>query len=254
MRLVTFNVMHGRSVEDGRVDVERFADAISQLDADVLALQEVDRDQPRSHKADLAAVAARAMKAKSHRFVAALVGTPGGTWEVATDAEKPGAPTYGIALLSRLPVRGWRTVRMPAIPVRVPMRLPVSRRMVVVREEPRLLVWAQVNTPTGSLTVGATHLSFVPGWNRLQLRRIARDVAAVRGALVLMGDLNMTGHQAAAITGYRRLGVAATFPVDRPERQLDHILMRGPSPRISHIEAKRLPVSDHRALVVDVEF
>ena len=42
-----------------------------------LALQEVDRDQPRSQMTDLTLVAAEAMGAVSHHFAAALAGTPG---------------------------------------------------------------------------------------------------------------------------------------------------------------------------------
>jgi endonuclease/exonuclease/phosphatase family metal-dependent hydrolase len=61
MRLATFNILHGRSLHDGVVDLGRLADAIRFLDADILAIQEVDRDQPRSHLADLTAVAAEAM-------------------------------------------------------------------------------------------------------------------------------------------------------------------------------------------------
>ena len=50
-------------MSDDKVDVDRLAAAVASLDADVLALQEVDRDQPRSHLADLTAVAAEAMGA-----------------------------------------------------------------------------------------------------------------------------------------------------------------------------------------------
>src|SRR3954469_20928220 len=78
VRIATFNILHGRSLEDGRVDVDRLADAVKSLDADVLGLQEVDRDQPRSMGADLTAVAAEAMGAPEHQFVSALSGTPGG--------------------------------------------------------------------------------------------------------------------------------------------------------------------------------
>src|SRR4051812_25868552 len=101
MRLATFNILHGRSMSDDRVDVDRLAAAVATLDADVLALQEVDRDQPRSHLADLTAVAAEAMGAVSHRFVAALSGTPGATWMAATEDDVPGTASYGVALLSR---------------------------------------------------------------------------------------------------------------------------------------------------------
>jgi endonuclease/exonuclease/phosphatase family metal-dependent hydrolase len=116
MRLVTFNILHGRSVEDGRVDIDRFREAIRELNADILALQEVDRDQPRSFGSDLTAVAAEAMGAKSHRYEASLVGTPGEQWVAATGHEQPGPPTYGIALLSRFPAHDWHATRMPAIP------------------------------------------------------------------------------------------------------------------------------------------
>ena len=87
-----------------RVELDRLVDSIRQLDADVLALQEVDLDQPRSAMADLTAVAADAMGAVSHRFVAAISGTPGATWMAATGREQPGTAAYGIALLSRFPV------------------------------------------------------------------------------------------------------------------------------------------------------
>jgi endonuclease/exonuclease/phosphatase family metal-dependent hydrolase len=61
VRLATFNVLHGRSLEDDRVDLNRFAAAVAAVDADVLALQEVDRLQERSHRADLTEVAAQAL-------------------------------------------------------------------------------------------------------------------------------------------------------------------------------------------------
>ena len=76
VRIATFNILHGRSLDDGRVDVDRLAAAVKSLDADVLGLQEVDRDQPRSFGADLTAVAAEAMGAPEHQFVAALHGHP----------------------------------------------------------------------------------------------------------------------------------------------------------------------------------
>jgi endonuclease/exonuclease/phosphatase family metal-dependent hydrolase len=253
VRLATFNILHGRSVRDGRVDLDRFADAIRRIDADVLALQEVDRDQPRSHHADLAAVAAAAMGAREYRYAAALAGTPGESWVPATGAEPAGTATYGVALLSRFPAGAWRTIRMRAIPVRVPMRLPAVRRIAMVREEPRVAVLARLDTPLGPLTAVATHLAFVPGWNRLQLRRLAHAVSPEPDPLVLMGDLNLTDGRPTAVTRYRALGAAATFPADRPQRQLDHVLLRGGAADVSLATAMQLPVSDHRALMADVE-
>src|SRR5918997_583439 len=134
MRMATFNILHGRSVHDGSVHLDRLIDAIKELDADIVALQEVDVDQPRSGMADLTAVAAAAMGAVSHRFVAAISGTPGATWMAATGREQPGTAAYGIALLSRYPADDWQVVRLPRIPVKFPMYLRGPNRVQVVNE------------------------------------------------------------------------------------------------------------------------
>ncbi|MCI2238189.1 endonuclease/exonuclease/phosphatase family protein [Paenibacillus sp. TRM 82003] len=258
MRLATFNILHGRSLEDDRVDVGRYAAAIASLDADVVALQEVDRSQERSARADLTAVAAEALDAGEHRFVAALSGTPGATWMAATGQEQPDEAAYGIALLSRFPVRSWEVVRLPSVPCTVPVVFPGQRRPKLVRDEPRVAVVAAVEDPsTGRcLTVASTHLSFVPGWNSWQLRRLARTLRRSPAPVVLMGDLNLEPEAVRRSTGMRPLVRADTFPVHAPERQLDHVLVGddGARPlRVHDARARRLPLSDHLALTVDLD-
>jgi hypothetical protein len=152
MRVATFNILHGRCPEDDEVHVDRFAGAVAALDADVLALQEVDRNQVRSGNADLTAVAAEAMNARHHRFVAALSGSPGSTWLAATGHEQPDDAAYGIALLSRYPLEAWQVIRLPPVPTRVPMRFGGRLRPTWVRDEPRVAVAADVATPLGDLT------------------------------------------------------------------------------------------------------
>jgi len=252
MRMATFNILHGRSVHDGLVHRDRLVDAIRQLDPDILALQEVDLDQPRSGMADLTAVAAVAMEAESHRFVAAIAGTPGATWMAATGREQPGTAAYGIALLSRYPVEDWQVVRLPRIPMKFPMYLRGPNRVQVVNEEPRAAVLARLDTPVGPLTVANTHLSFVPGWNRRQMRLLMRDLHGFPGPHILMGDLNMPPGRVARLSGLRALGEAPTFPADVAETQLDHILTDDEGLRVDSCSAPRLPISDHRALVVDI--
>jgi endonuclease/exonuclease/phosphatase family metal-dependent hydrolase len=256
---------------------------VRSLDADVLALQEVDRGQARSQRADLAAVAAEAMGAGDHRFAAALVGPPGswsappehrddedrtgGPGEAAADAtaalastttERVGAlvepepqePAYGVALVSRLPVLAWRVVRVPPLPRPVPLLLGRPPRPVVVHDEPRVALAARVATDAGPVTVVTTHLSFVPGWNLLQLRRLVRtlDREVGPGPLVLTGDLNTGPRRAAWVSGLDGLAAGATFPAPAPRAQLDHLL--GRDVRASDGEVHHLPVSDHRALGV----
>ena len=252
MRMATFNILHGRSVHDGAVEIGRLEESVRRLDADVLALQEVDLDQPRSAMADLTAVAAEAMGAVTHRFVAAISGTPGATWMAATGHEQPGTAAYGIALLSRFPVRSWQVVRLPRIPVTFPMYLREPNKVLMVHEEPRTAMVAQLDTPLGLMTVANTHLTFVPGWNRLQLRRLARDLRGFARPRVLMGDLNMTPPRSGGWVGMRSLAAGLTFPTHEPTRQLDHILTDDPTLRADDCRAVELPISDHRALVVDV--
>ncbi|MCV7099805.1 endonuclease/exonuclease/phosphatase family protein [Mycobacterium palustre] len=252
MRVATFNILHGRTVGNG-VDPRRLAACVRRLDPDVLALQEVDCEQPRSDRADLTAVAAEAMGAVEHRFVAAIAGTPGATWMAATGHEQPGTAAYGIALLSRYPVASWQVVRLPRIPVRFPMYLPGPNRVMIVDEEPRAAVIAQLHTPSGGLTVANTHLSFVPGWNRRQLRRLVNDLRGFPGPRLLTGDLNMTPEAVRRWSGMRPLATAATFPADDPRRQLDHILTDDRGLHGGAVESQPMPISDHRPLVVDVE-
>ena len=252
MRLATFNLLHGRSPSDDRVDLDRLAVAVRSLDPDVLALQEVDRDQPRSHLADLTAVAAEAMGAVTHRFAAALSGTPGATWLAATEADVPGTAAYGISLLSRYPARSWQVRQLPRIPFRFPFFVLRARKMIVVEEEPRAVIVGRLDTPAGPLTVANTHLSYVPGWGQWQLQQVRHDLAREPGPVVLMGDLNMRGALPALVTGYTALARHPTFPVENPDAQLDHILLRGRLGRVVGSSAPQLPLSDHRALLVDV--
>ena len=255
MRLATFNILNGRSPHDGRVDIDRFAAAVKILDADILGLQEVDSGQERSNHADLTAVAADAMGATDHRFVAALTGTPGTTWTAATGDEQPDSAAYGIALLSRHPVRSWQVVRLPALPGRVPHLWHGARWPALVRDEPRVSVSAVVDTPHGELTVATTHLSFIHGWNLVQLRRVVRALGVEPAPQILMGDLNMSPDTAGRVSGMASTVDAPTFPVTEPTRQLDHVLATGLRNRLRPAGgvAIDLGLSDHRALVADLQ-
>lgn len=253
MRLATFNILHGRSLSDGAVDLERLAEAVRRLDPDVLALQEVDRSQDRSHRADLTAVAAAAMGAVASRFVPTLHGTPGAAWALPGDHDDAGTTSYGVSLLSRYPATDWRVLRLPRIPFRVPRtgRYLWPRRLAP--EELRVAVAGRFRTPDGPLTAVSTHLSFVPGWGQLQLLALRRALAGEEGPVVLMGDLNVPRGQPTLLTGFRSLGHAPTMPADHPVRQIDHILLRGQLGPVRSVESPRLELSDHRPLVVEVE-
>ncbi len=247
MRLTTWNILHGRSLEDDQVDVQRLRDAVVEIDADVLGVQEVDRGQPRSGGRDLAAQMADALGAKDWRFVPTLIGTPGMQWCPAGDSHQGATPAYGVALISRYPVTSWHVLRMPAAPVRGPVLEPGRRRPSWLSDEPRVAVAAVLRSPLGELTVATTHLSFVPGQNLWQLHRVVRWLRRLPGPQLLLGDLNLPVLPPGLRGGFTSLARTATHPADRPRRQLDHILARGALPP-SMSTSRALPVSDHLAL------
>jgi endonuclease/exonuclease/phosphatase family metal-dependent hydrolase len=256
MRVGTFNIMHGRSLVDGRVDPDRLRAAVAALDVDVLGMQEVDRDQPRSAGADLTAAAGEGMGAREARFVASVVGVPGVAWRAALDEEDgAGSPRYGVALLSRWPVRSWHLLRLPSAPVRSPVYVPGPgrSRLILLRDEPRVVVAAVVEAPSGPVTVANVHLSFVPGWNAVQLRRAVGWLRTLPGPRLLMGDFNLPRPVVSALSRWRVAAPAATFPAPAPRLHIDHVLL---DPRdagaLVWAGAPVTPVpavSDHRPLV-----
>jgi endonuclease/exonuclease/phosphatase family metal-dependent hydrolase len=234
------------------VSTERLVEACASLGADVLALQEIDRNQPRSGNVDQTAEVARGMGARAWRFEPALIGEPGATWEAATGVEGDGEAGYGVGLVSRLPVTAWHVIRLRAAKVRAPVAVPGGRgRFILLPDEPRVALAAELDTPHGPLVVATTHLSFVPGWNLWQLRRVTPVLAALGPPCVLLGDLNVPGPLPARATGWRALAKVKTFPGAKPSMQIDHALGHGPLPPIGAVSAVELPLSDHRALVVD---
>jgi endonuclease/exonuclease/phosphatase family metal-dependent hydrolase len=256
VRLATVNLLHGRSLRDGLVDVERMRTAVADLSADVVGLQEVDRDQLRSHGADLTAEVADAVGAVDHRFEPALWGTPGESW-VGADGAAGSGPAYGIGLVSRVPVHRWDVIRLPAAPVKSPLLLPGTKQWIWLADEPRLGLAAVIDNPVRGgdvMTVVTTHLSFVPGWNALQLRRLLAAVRHLPQPVVLLGDLNLPAPLPRLLApGWRPLARAATWPAPAPRIQFDHVLARGAGlPAVTGSSAVEMAFSDHRALVVDL--
>ncbi|MGY1672025.1 endonuclease/exonuclease/phosphatase family protein [Geodermatophilus sp. SYSU D00710] len=262
LRVGTLNLASGRG-PDGRVlTAPRLAAAVADLPVDVLAVQEVDACQPRSGDTDQAAALAAALHAVDWRAAATLTGTPSpfrGTWTPADPAglRGPGdavaTPSYGIALLSRRPVRRWAVLGLGAGRARLPLRAPdpgTGRlRTWWIPDEPRVAVAACLD----GLTVVATHLSFSPPTAVRQLRRLRRWATALPGPVVLAGDLNLPGNVPARLLGATRLVREPSFPVHAPRLQLDHLLALGHAATGRDAAARALPVGDHRALTVTVE-
>ena len=140
---------------------------------------------------------------------------------------------------------------LPALRPSFKVMLPVLRQHLTVGEEPRAAIIAHLDTPFGPLAVANTHLTWIPGSGVRQLLEMTRFLGDLADPVLLVGDFNMWGPLPRMITGYRPLAEHPTYPAAKPNRQLDHILLRGRGPKVVGSSAVRVAVSDHLALVVD---
>lgn len=259
MRVATLNIASGRDAAGSSTDAAGLAAAVTGLDAEVVAVQEVDTDQPRSHRIDQPAVLAAALGAADWRSAPTVVGTPGPVqpWRSIDPVALRGpgddgwGPRYGIALFSRVPVRRWSALGLTSgrgtLPPRAPDRRTGRRALGWFADEPRVAIAAEL----GDLTVVGTHLSVVPCTAARQLRRVRAWAVRLRWPVVVAGDLNLIGPLPAVVTDGTRLVTGPTFPAHAPRVQIDHVLaldgLTGSDP-----EVRRLPVGDHRCASVTV--
>ena len=106
--------------------------------------------------------------------------------------------------------------QLPAVGPHVPVPLPARRRSVLVGEEPRVALTAELETPRGTLTVTGAHLSYLPGLNVSQLRAVNRRLARHPDPVVIMGDLNLPAPLPARATGMVPLARHRTFTMWAP--------------------------------------
>jgi endonuclease/exonuclease/phosphatase family metal-dependent hydrolase len=123
--------------------------------------------------------------------------------------------------------------------------------------EQRTALLASVRVGARPVTVAAGHLSNRQGHNLRQLREL-QGLAGSRGSpRLLVGDLNIasTVLVVASRRGWPETGRGRTWPNSAPTQQLDHVLCNDPAglvrPRGARVVAA--PVSDHRALVVELD-
>jgi len=227
LRVMTFNIHHGAKATD--LDLRQVALEIRAVNPDVVALQEVDRNNARSAYLDEAAWLARSLDL-TPLFGATL---------------SRGRSEYGNALLTRLPVVGQANLRLPNL-----------RGL-----EPRGLLLAALDLHGIHLVVGATHFQHRPPEPRiLQAEYVVRALSAQPGPRVLMGDLNdEPWTRPLAILGgllhdvWRDVGAGPgpTHPAHHAARRIDYLL-GDEGVRAAQAGVLRSRVSDHRAVWADL--
>lgn len=246
---MSWNVLHGRDYERGIVDLDACAEAISSLDADVVAVQEVDRYQDRSDGVDQ--VKELGARTGMHGvFAPALYGSPEDQWE---PFEKPdhGGRGYGIGMLSRFPIMGHVIERLPGGGVVNERKSAGTPSRPGWDHEPRIALSVTMDLGEHRLRVTNVHLSYLPWRGMSQLLAAAALARRGRGPSVLLGDFNLPRWAVRfGAMEFRHTGGASTFPADNPKVQLDHLLVRG-VPKAKARVGPRL-TSDHLPLIVDL--
>ncbi len=217
--LASLNLHGGMTSAGWPFDV---AEACHRLKADVITLQEAWR--PEAHPDAVTEVAAALGAEVRHRGLAR--NTSRARLGVGSD-EGPG--TWGLAVLTMLPVIGYHEIELG--------RAPGDR----IGRAAQVLTLA---TPGGAaLRVVNTHLTHRYS-SPVQLALLVRRLAGSSLPTVLAGDLNMPRPGTLVARGYRSVVRGRSFPAGRPLIQLDHMLLRGP---VSASETEVLePVgSDH---------
>jgi endonuclease/exonuclease/phosphatase family metal-dependent hydrolase len=200
------------------------ARAVTALDVDVLAVQEVDRRVIRSWFADQARRIAMAMDADGFQFAAARQ-------HLLLTGED------GVALCVRGTFERQRVLDLPHDD----------------RSQRRVAVIASATIGDESATVVATHLHNEAGAAKRQLDALLDEIADEQRPRLLLGDLNLCPDDVASpltAAGFRLVDAAFTEPAWAPVQRIDHIAVDGLT--AGHASVPSVDVSDHRPVVVEV--
>lgn len=240
LRVLVYNIHAGKDAS-GVDNLARVAALVRDSGADVVLLQEVDSATTRSGGVDQLDVLRRATG--FHAVFGSTLRYQGGG--------------YGLALLSRYPIRAHRLMPLPNDPPQP--RAGGSR-------EPRGALHAEVETPAGVLHVLNTHIdaSANDQWRRQEATRlvaIADSIRASGAPLIIGGDLNSTPESAVQEiirgAGLRDAwtlcgeGQELTFPARQPVKRIDYLYLTG-TMRCTSARVVDTQASDHRPLTVTV--
>lgn len=204
----------------------------SEVNSDLIALQEVDVHQTRSGNGNQVRHIAELIGAEYWAFAPAMYGTPGEKWHGVTGEivfdntmDFPPDAMYGIGIVSKVPVKRWHRINLGKAPLGAPLIFAGEKRpqIVYVKDEPRAALVAELEN---GISVTTTHLSFVPGKNILQLRKIAKWVEQLPGIHIMTGDFNLPWGIAPKLTGWNDLVKGPTYPSWKPAIEFDYIMSR----------------------------
>jgi endonuclease/exonuclease/phosphatase family metal-dependent hydrolase len=274
MRITSWNILHGMAIPPAAKGVKptSLSDAgqkiAAELAPDVIGIQECDYALARSENVNQIAELATSIGAPYFAFASCIIGTPGETWRKLNESDKriitntdssSHEGSYGIGIASKIEVLQWHRLDLGNSPIGAPLLIPGDEsgpgkvRPIYIRDEPRVALAA---TLANGYTVINTHLSFVPGFNLHQLRKLKRWAIELeketRTIAIIMGDLNLPKNLPVVSSQWKSLATQATYPSWGAKIQFDYILSKAP------VASQYLPtvlsgVSDHLPLSVEIK-
>lgn len=224
LTVATYNI-HSAVGTDGRFDPHRIAGVLTEMGADVIALQEVPLGG--SRYGDILPLLQQATG--FHAVEGAVRDTP--------------RSRYGNAVLSRYPVKATR-------------RLDLS----FGSRESRGALDADIDVNGNPLRIVATHLGLRPAERRDQIERLLKVFDTERMPVILMGDINewfVWGRcLRRLVTHFDAVPTMRTFPSRYPMFALDRIWI-SPRHRLLRIKVHATPLarkaSDHLPLIAHID-
>jgi endonuclease/exonuclease/phosphatase family metal-dependent hydrolase len=228
LTLLTFNI-HSANDQDGEVALEQIIEEIRETDAQLVGLQEVEHNMPRSNYQDQARLIAEALG--YHYYYGENINILG--------------VQYGNALLSRFPIINAENHKLP-------------KKML----EPRGLIEALVDVDGIPYYVYVTHLGLNPVERKLQIQYINEKLTQRDGHSLILGDFNnnpdseemqplnlLMVDSAVALNKSNQY----TFPnwKDAPDKRIDRIYV-SPQIELKNYEVMPSAVSDHRRVITQI--
>ena len=231
VRVMSYNIHHcNPPAKAGVIDIEAVSRVIRSEDPDLVALQEVDVNTERSGDFNQAKEIADDLG--MHFYFGKAIDYQGGS--------------YGVAILSKYPLKETSTQRLPTME----------------GSEQRVVATARIELPNGSaIRFGSTHLDSKrdPVNREMQIEEVVKIAAQEPLPFILAGDFNAVPDSEVMETVRTQFKLSCekcplTSSAQNPVRTIDYIVFRDPSDKLrlqNHEVVNEKQASDHLPVVSD---
>lgn len=280
MRVVSWNAQYGTtnassalgSGQHSEAELRRALRAIAACQPDVVAFQEVERAQGRSNHLNMPRIITEEVARAGLEwtgFAPSFMGWARGLRFYPHPGFRSGLPAFGVMLAARRVPRTWKIARLGKAPVRWISRGSRWRGKVAFGEN-RVMLAAQLES---GQVIGTTHLEIDPPTATAQAEEGFSRLLDIGTPALLVGDFNLAPARVAgalecrhvfngergrhfdqAVDGRTHMS-AFTFPSTDPYANMDQAVLApgAGGARVVSVRSLPLSVSDHAALVLDIQ-